>query len=76
MTIGQAITNLRHRAKLSIRAAAEAVGVSPQAWQILESDDSNPKMSTLRSIVKILKVSDQDLVALVREKPVSPPRQK
>jgi len=46
---------------------AELLDISPRQLQRIENKQSETKLSTLRKIIKILKINDQDIIKIVKE---------
>lgn len=46
---------------------AELINISPRQLQRIENKESETKLETLRKIIKILKVKDEDIARIVKE---------
>lgn len=46
---------------------AELIEISPRQLQRIESKQSETKLNTLRKIINILKISDEDIVKIIKE---------
>ncbi len=62
-TLGQRISTLRHKKKLTQDELAEKLGISPQAVSKWENDQTCPDISLLPLLAKILGVSVDELLS-------------
>lgn len=46
---------------------AELLNITPRQVQRIESGQSRPSLKTLKLIIKILEISDEDIVKLIKE---------
>lgn len=46
---------------------AELLNITPRQVQRIESGQSRPSLKTLKLIIKILEISDEDVVKLIKE---------
>ncbi len=46
---------------------AELLNITPRQVQRIENGQSRPSLKTLKLIIKILEISDEDIVKLIKE---------
>ena len=46
---------------------AELLNITPRQVQRIESGQSRPSLKTLKLIIKMLEISDEDIVKLIKE---------
>lgn len=46
---------------------AEILEISPRQLQRIENKQSETKLSTLRKLIKILKINDDDIIKIIKE---------
>lgn len=46
---------------------AEILEISTRQLQRLENDESNPRINTLKKIIKILKIEDKDIIEYIKK---------
>ena len=61
------IKQYRRAHNLSQEELAEKVGISWRQLQRLESNEENTRISTFKKIVKVLNVSDEEIVKFIRK---------
>ena len=52
---------------MSQEELAEKLNISPRQVQRIEAKQSKPSIKTLKEIIKILNISDDDIVKLIKE---------
>jgi len=66
LTIGNVIKHLRTKHSLSCRALSALAGLSPSYVSKVETGQLSPSFDAFCSMVKALKVSDNEIVFLVK----------
>lgn len=61
------IREYRIMKKITQEELAELLNITPRQVQRIESGQSKPSLKTLKLIIKILEISDEDIVKLIRE---------
>lgn len=46
---------------------AELLNITPRQVQRIESGESRPSLKTLKLLIKILEISDEDVVKIIKE---------
>lgn len=61
------IREYRIKNNITQEELAEKLNISPRQVQRIESKQSRPSIKTLKEIIKILNISDDDIVKLIKE---------
>lgn len=61
------IKKYRKKNKYSQEQLAEILNISTRQLQRIENKESEPKISTLKHIIKILNISDKDIIEYMKE---------
>lgn len=46
---------------------AEIINISPRQLQRIEKDEDKTKIETIKKIIKVLKISDKDIIDYIRK---------
>ena len=57
----------RDTMKLTQEELAELLEISPRQLQRIENKESNPSIKTFRKLIKVLKITDADILKIVKE---------
>ncbi len=57
----------RDTMKLTQEELAELLEISPRQLQRIENKESNPSIKTFRKLIKVLKITDEDILKIVKE---------
>ncbi len=57
----------RETMKLTQEELAELLEISPRQLQRIENKESNPSIKTFRKLIKVLKITDADILKIVKE---------
>ena len=61
------IREYRIKNNITQEELAEKLNISPRQVQRIEAKQSKPSIKTLKEIIKILNISDDDIVKLIKE---------
>lgn len=57
----------RIKRNLTQEQLAEIIGISPRQIQRIENNQSEPSLETLKKLIKILAISDKDIVIYMKQ---------
>lgn len=65
------IRDYRILRKLTQEQLAELVDVTPRQIQRIENNQSEPSLNTLKKLIKVLVISDKDIVKIMKQEKTS-----
>lgn len=71
LSIGKTVRMLREAKRLSLGAAAKATGISVPFLSLIEADQRNPSMNTLKALASALDVPADLLILIASGQPSS-----
>ena len=57
----------RIKKNITQEALAELLNITPRQVQRIESGESRPSLRTLKLLIEILEISDEDVVKIIKE---------
>ncbi len=61
------LKSYRIKNNLTQEELAEKIGITPRQVQRIENNTSDTKIKTLQKYIKILKIEDKDIIALIKK---------
>lgn len=58
----------REKAGYSQEKLAELIDISPRQMQRIEADEQKTKISTLKRIIQVLPITDEEIINYIRKK--------
>lgn len=61
------IKEYRIKRNITQEQLAEIIGISPRQIQRIENNQSQPSLETLKKLIKILAISDKDIIKIMKK---------